>query len=145
MTTYFEGVYRGSTTALMGRKNYEGYSAVWPPVARDPNTSPRDRDLANWMETVEKVVFSRTLKDAAWQNARIAAEGRDIIILNSASIIQELLEADLVDELRLNLVPALVGGGLRLFREGLPRSDRDLASVTTLATGALGLQYTRKT
>jgi dihydrofolate reductase len=142
----------------MGRKNYEGYSAVWPPVARDPNTSPRDRDLANWMETVEKVVFSRTLKDAACQNARIAerdpasevrelkrAEGRDIIILNSASIIQELLEADLVDELRLNLVPALVGGGLRLFREGLPRSDWDLASVTTLATGALGLQYTRKT
>jgi dihydrofolate reductase len=157
MTTYFEGVYRGSTTALMGRKNYEGYYAVWPPVANDPDASPRDRDLATWMETVEKVVFSQTLKDAEWQNARIAendtasevralkaAEGRDIIILNSASIIQALLKADLVDDLRLNLVPALVGGGLRLFGDALPRSDWDLAGVTTLATGALGLHYTRQ-
>jgi len=52
--------------------------------------------------------------------------------------------ANLVDELRLNLVPTVVGGGLRLFGDGLPRSDWDLAGVMTLATGALGLHYTRQ-
>jgi hypothetical protein len=39
----------------------------------------------------------------------------------------------------------VVGGGLRLFGDGLPRSDWDLAGVTTLAADALGLRYTRQT
>jgi dihydrofolate reductase len=156
-STYFEGVYRGTTTALLGRKNYEGFYAVWPPMAQAPETPERDRDLAVWMDEVEKVVFSRTLKNAEWQNARIAereladevralkqAEGRDILILNSASIIQQLLAAGLVDELRVNLIPAIVGGGLRLFGDGLPPSTWELAGSTSLATGVLGLQYNRK-
>ena len=155
--TWFEGVYRGASTALMGRTNYEGFYGYWPPVARDPETSPRGRDLAVWLDEVEKVVFSRTLTQAEWSNARIAerepadevrslkaAEGRDIIIVNSASIIHALLDADLVDEMRLMLVPLVVGGGLRIFVEGLPRSEWDVASCTTLPGGVLGLQYRRR-
>ena len=127
---WFEGVFRGASTALMGRTNYEGFYGYWPAMARDPQSSPRGRDLAVWLDEVEKVVFSRTLTQATWSNARIAerepaeevtalraAEGRDILILNSASIIRALLAADLVDEMRLILVPVVVGGGLRIFVE----------------------------
>ena len=158
LSTYFEGVWRGSTTALLGRKNYEGFYAVWPGITEDPETPVRQRELGVWMNEVEKVVFSNTLTELEWENARLAerdledevrelkgAEGRDLIILNSASIIQQLLKADLVDELRLNLIPATVGGGLRLFGDGLPRASWDLAAATRLASGALGLQYSRKT
>jgi len=154
---WFEGVFRGASTTLMGRTNYEGFYGYWPAMARDPASSPRGRDLAVWLDEVEKVVFSRTLTEAAWSNARIAergpaeevaalkaAEGRDILILNSASIIRALLDADLVDEMRLILVPVVVGGGLRIFVDGLPRSEWHLASSTNLPGDTLGLQYRRQ-
>jgi dihydrofolate reductase len=154
---WFAGVYSGASTALMGRTNYEGFYGYWPPVARDPESSPRGRDLALWLDEVEKIVFSRTLTEAEWSNARIAdrepadevaalkaAEGRDIMILNSASIIRALLDADLVDEMRLILVPVVLGGGLRIFPDGLPRSEWELASSAGLPGGTLGLQYRRR-
>jgi dihydrofolate reductase len=154
---WFAGVYSGANTALMGRTNYEGFYGYWPPVARDPESSPRGRDLALWLDEVEKIVFSRTLTEAEWSNARIAdrepadevaalkaAEGRDIMILNSASIIRALLDADLVDEMRLILVPVVLGGGLRIFPDGLPRSEWELASSAGLPGGTLGLQYRRR-
>ena len=50
---------------------------------------------------------------------------------------------DLVDDLRFFVVPTLVGGGLRLFPEGLPQSDWTMAETTVLADGAVGLHYRR--
>jgi dihydrofolate reductase len=156
MAAYAEGVWRGATTAVMGRTNYEGFQGYWPNVAADPNAAARDRALAVWMDSVEKVVFSRTLGQATWQNSRIArdveqeiralkeAEGGDILVLNSASIIQELLRVDLLDELRLNVLPAIVGGGLRLLDEGLPRSDWELVGALTLQSGGVAMHHRRK-
>jgi dihydrofolate reductase len=155
MMEHSEGIWRGVSTALMGRTNYEGFVGYWPPVARDPNSRPRDRDLAIWLDNVEKVVFSRTLKEATWQNARVSSdlegevrslkrsEGRDILVLNSASIIRALLAAELLDELHLFLVPVILGAGLRFFPEGLPTSTWRLTGVTTLPTGALATRYAR--
>ncbi|HZO27346.1 MAG TPA: dihydrofolate reductase family protein [Chloroflexota bacterium] len=133
MMAYTEGIWRGVSTAVMGRTNYEGFFGYWPPVAKDPASTPRNRDLAIWLDTVEKVVFSRTMQRAEWQNTRVAsdleteiralkaASGRDILVLNSASIIQALLNSELLDELQLFLVPVLLGGGLRSSRTALRR------------------------
>lgn len=71
---YFEGIWRGASTALLGRTNYEGFFGFWPAVARDPHASARDRDFATWFDAVEKVVFSRSLTSADWQNARVATD-----------------------------------------------------------------------
>ena len=154
MSAYAEGIWRGASTAVMGRTNYEGFRQYWPPVAEDPESPPRDRELAVWLDTVEKVVFSRTLEDAPWQNSRVARDveaemralkrgpGRDILVLNSASIIRALLAADLLDELRVNVMPALAGGGLRLF-EGVPRSDWELVGALTFESGGVGLHHRR--
>ena len=156
MAAYAEGIWRGATTAVMGRTNYEGYQGYWPPVANDPNAAPRDRALATWIDTVEKVVFSRTLEEATWQNSRLArdvepeiralkeGEGGDILVLNSASIVQALLKADLLDELRINVLPAIVGGGLRLLGEGLPRSDWELVGALTLQSGGVAMHHRRR-
>jgi dihydrofolate reductase len=153
--TYHEGIWRGVSTALMGRTNYEGFYGYWPPVAHDPRSAPRDRALATWLDTVEKVVFSRTLDHAEWQNARVASDlegevralkrapGQDILVLNSASIIRALLDLGLVDELRLLMVPAVVGDGLRFFPQGLSPSTWTLLGCTTFPTGAVGLHYGR--
>jgi dihydrofolate reductase len=152
---YFEGIWRGASTALLGRTNYVGFHSVWPGITRDPATDERTRDLGRWLDSVEKVVVSRTLQDAPWENSRIARDleaevarlkgepGRDILVLNSASVIQALLRADLVDDLRVAVVPAIVGGGLRLLADGLPASRWSLAGTSTLAHGAVGLHYRR--
>ena len=152
---HFEGIWRGASTVVLGRTNYEGFYSVWPGITADPGTDPRTRDLGVFLNTVEKVVASRALQEAGWENSRIArdlesevkalreAAGRDILVINSASIIQALLRAGLVDDLRFAVVPVLLGGGLRLFAEGLPNSAWTLIQATVLADGAIGLHYRR--
>lgn len=70
------------------------------------------------------------------------APGRDVLVLNSASVIGELLRLDLVDDLRLALVPVLVGGGLRVFPDGVAASFNTVG-VTALQHGAVGLHLRR--
>jgi dihydrofolate reductase len=145
------------STALLGRVNYQGFGGYWPPVADDERADPSDRRFAAWLDDVEKVVFSRTLSSVEWKNARLAPagpvetvralrhEGRgDIWVLSSQSIIRQLLEADEIDRLSLNLAPELVGGGAALFEPGLPRTSWSLAASVPTSSGAIRLFYDRK-
>src|SRR5690242_20899184 len=61
-----------ATTALLGRKNYQGFASFWPAVAEDEEADPRDQAFSRWLNAVEKVVFSGTLQHADWHNSRIA-------------------------------------------------------------------------
>jgi dihydrofolate reductase len=154
---YFEGIWRGCSTALMGRNNYVGFHSVWPGITEDPTTDPRTRDLGRWLCSVEKGVVSTTLPESAatWENTRVfrdpgeavaalkAEPGRDILVLNSAQLIQSMLAAGLVDDLRLVVVPVLLGGGLRLLPDAVSGAW-DLVSSTTLPDGALGVHYQRR-
>ena len=146
----------GATTALLGRKNYEGFGGFWPAVADDETAHPADRDFSRWLNETEKVVFSSTLTEGPWQNSRIvnddpatvvkglrAQDGGNIVILASASVIKALLEADEVDRLSINLNPELVGGGARLFDDGLPASSWTLSDLLTSDSGAVWLFYDR--
>jgi dihydrofolate reductase len=145
-----------ATTALLGRKNYQGFGGYWPTVARDESADPRDRAFAQWLDSVEKVVFSSTVKVAEWDNTRIvdaapATEvrrlrmrgGGDIIVLNSVSVINSLLEADELDRMSITLCPEVVGGGTRLFEDGLPASSWRLIDMSSTETGAISLLYDR--
>ena len=88
-----------SDTILLGRVNYEGFFGYWPRVKDDPKASPDDVAISRWLDDVPKVVFSRSLRDVAWKNARLAkgsaaeevgalkrAPGKDIIIQNSTRL-----------------------------------------------------------
>jgi dihydrofolate reductase len=145
-----------ATTILLGRKNYEGFGGFWPAVADDENAAPQDRAVAKWMNETEKVAFSSTLTEPTWQNSRIvdadpadvvrrlrAEEGGDIIVLASVSVIRALLAADEVDQLSITLAPELVGGGARLFEDGLPGTSWQLADSTPTESGAICLLFDR--
>ena len=152
----FAGFCAGIDTVLLGRTNYEGFHGYWPPVADDPAADPRDRDLARWLDAVEKVVVSRTLDEATWQNSRVvrdleatvrelrAGPGRGVLVSNSVSVIRALLTAELLDELRITHVPAVLGAGLRLFDGPLPASTWTLESVATIPTGAIVTHHRRR-
>ena len=145
-----------ATTILLGRKNYEGFGGFWPAVADDENAAPQDRAVSKWMNETEKVVFSTTLTEGPWQNSRLvdadpadvvkqlrAEDGGDIIVLASGSVIKALLAADEVDQLSITLAPELVGGGARLFEDGLPGSSWRLADSTPTESGAVCLLFDR--
>jgi dihydrofolate reductase len=145
-----------ATTVLLGRKNYQGFGGYWPTVAVDESADPRDRTFAQWFNTVEKIAFSSTLKEAGWENSRIVdadpatviqelrqQAGGEIVALNSVSVINSLLRADVLDRLNIMFCPEVSGGGARLFEDGLPSSSWILQSSTATESGALWLRYDR--
>jgi dihydrofolate reductase len=149
-------VTRPATTVLLGRTNYEGFGGFWPAVADDEAADPADREFSRWLNAVEKVVFSTTRTDAAWDNARLTAvdpvaavkelrgrAGGDIIVLASASVIRALLEAGEMDRLSVTLCPELVGGGARLFEDGPGGTSWTLTDSTPTPSGAICLLYDR--
>jgi dihydrofolate reductase len=100
-------------------------------------------------------VASRTLREPlAWDNSRLIGDvaqevpslrdelGKDILVLGSGEVVRSLLENDLVDELRLSIVPLILGTGKRLFGEGVP-TELKLAAVDPTTTGALLVTYRR--
>lgn len=110
---------------LFGRVTYEGMASYWPTQdARDD-----DPVMAELMNTLPKIVVSRTLESADWNNttlvgANVADElsklkqqpGRDLAILGSPNLTVSLLGMGLVDELRVMVNPVIIGDGKSLFR-----------------------------
>lgn len=106
---------------LFGRVTYEGMAAHW---------SKAEGAIADFMNSVGKVVFSCTLAEADWENTRLVrsdavdevrrlkAEGGDgdLFVFGSADLSSSLLDASVVDELRLGLVPVVLGSGTRFFK-----------------------------
>jgi dihydrofolate reductase len=149
-------IWEGGTTALLGRRNAEGFLGYWSPVAQDETADPRDRGYAKWLVDTEKVVLSATLTEAPWPRTRIvnapaadvvtglraAGEG-DIVVNNSASVIKALLSADLLDRLYLIVCPEIAGGGQRLFDDGLPASKWTLTHQETGELGEIAMVYDR--
>jgi dihydrofolate reductase len=106
-------------TFLMGRVAYEGMAPYWP-TATD--------EIAPIMNNAVKYVFSRTLTEVEWSNARLMTgdpadliaelrrqPGKNIGIAGGAKFAQHIVQANLVDEYRLAIHPVALGDGLRLF------------------------------
>jgi dihydrofolate reductase len=124
---------------LFGRRTYEEFAQVWPNV-----TDPAD-PFAVTMNRLPKYVASQTLERAEWAPTTILSgdvpaqvdalkrqPGRELQIHGSARLAQSLLDAGLIDELRLVIAPVVLGHGRRLFREGeTPTGLRLSRSETT--------------
>lgn len=105
---------------LFGRITYAGMAAHWEAA---------EGAIADFMNAVPKVVFSKTLGEATWRNTRLVEtdaapvvrrlkeeDGRDLFVFGSADLVASLLDAGLVDELRLGLVPTVLGSGTPFFK-----------------------------
>ncbi|PSJ29013.1 deaminase [Streptosporangium nondiastaticum] len=127
---------------LFGRRTWQTMAAAWPERAGDP--------FADRMNALPKYVVSRTLsdEDLTWDNttripggeavSRIRqlreAEGGDLLVMGSPSLVRALVREGLVDELRLMIMPVLLGGGKSIFPgDG---AQRTLELVSTVTSGA---------
>ncbi|MEU4303187.1 dihydrofolate reductase family protein [Kitasatospora aureofaciens] len=143
-----------STDALLfGRRTWRTMAAAWPERAGDP--------LADRMNSIKKYVVSDTLDEAdlTWTNSTLvpgtaavdwirgqrAADGGDLLIMGSPTLVRSLLGEDLVDELRLMVMPVLLGGGKSLFPADGVRRTLELVSTTTARTGVHMATYRRAT
>jgi len=153
---HMTSLYEPATTALLGRVNAEGFLAFWPSVIGMDGADPRDEGFATWLVDVDKVVLSSTLAEAPWERTTIvdeptaevvadlkSTEGGDIVVFNSASVIKALLAADMVDRLAIMVFPVFLGGGPRLFDDGLPAATWSLASHASGDHGTTGFVYDR--
>ncbi|MFI7295139.1 dihydrofolate reductase family protein [Streptomyces sp. NPDC050121] len=153
---HLTSLWEPATTALLGRVNAEGFLGFWPTVIGMEGADPRDEAFAKWLVDTDKVVLSSTLGEAPWERTTIvdkpaaetvadlrATEGGDVLVLSSASVIKALLAADQVDRLALTVFPVFLGGGPRLFDDGLPAGKWSLARQTAGEHGTLALVYDR--
>lgn len=145
------GMFSTIDTVLLGRKNYVGFGGYWPTVVNNPASTETDIKFSHWLDAVSKVVFSKTLEKAEWQNSRLvksdlveevsrlkAQSGKDILIMSSASIAQECMKHDLIDEYWLGIHPVALGEGLPLFEE---RVNLKLLDSKTFSSGQVFLHY----
>jgi dihydrofolate reductase len=153
---HLTSLWQPATTALLGRVNAEGFLGFWPTVIGMEGADPRDVAFAQWLVETDKVVLSSTLGTAPWERTTVAdkpatevvadlraAGGGDILVLSSASVIKALLAADQVDRLALCVFPVFLGGGPRLFDDGLPAGRWSLAGQTAGEHGTVALVYDR--
>jgi len=138
-----------SDTMLLGRVTFEEFASFWS------DKTAEDIDFAPKMNDTPKYVVSTTLKDAsAWQNSTLIQHdilnelarlkdlpGKDIAITGSATLVQSLLEAGLLDELHLLVHPIVVGHGKRMFRQEAATTGLELVKSRTFANGVLSLTY----
>ena len=140
----------GESQLLLGRKTCELMVKYWP----TPEAKEKDPKVAGGMNTLPKIVFSRTLTNVSWANTKVvsgdpAAEVRKLksepgpvlVILGSGSIVAQLAAAGLVDEYQLVVTPVALGKGRTLF-DGLPKNlDLRLTQSRVFKNGKVLLHY----
>jgi dihydrofolate reductase len=144
-----ENSQRGSTL-LFGRVTYEHMAAFWPTEM----AKQRAPVTADGMNKAEKIVFSRTLKKAEWQNTTIinddlvssvrrlkSESGNPITILGSGSIITQLADAGLIDTYGFMIDPVALGDGVPVFKGITHRLQLRLTSSRVFKSGVVFVTY----
>lgn len=142
-------VMAGTEAMLFGRRTWQAAAAAWPDRGGDP--------FSDRINAIPKYVASRTLgeDDLTWSGSVLlpaedaigavrelrAREGGGLQVIGSASLAEQLIAHDLVDEYRLMIEPILLGGGKRLFPDDGRARPLRLVSTTTASTGVLICAY----
>src|SRR3954451_5439753 len=133
---------------LLGRVTYEGFAAAWP---------SREGPFAEKLNNDPKVVVSSTLTDPHWNNTTVISDDvvnrlrklRDetdgsILVAGSGMLVETLLGADLVDELRLMVFPTILGRGRRVFPDGIDRLKFTLVESRIVGPDGVQVQVLRR-
>jgi dihydrofolate reductase len=152
---YFTHLLRDVDLLVFGRKTYELMVPFWPEVARNQSMNQAENEFARVFDSLNKVVFSRSLDRAEDPKTRIVRtsphdeiarlkeeRGKDMLV-GGVSIPAQLVELGLVDEYRFVVSPLIAGEGRRLFDDVTLR-DRlqlKLADSKTFKSGSVALRY----
>ena len=148
-------------TFILGRVMYPGYEQYWLAVLANPNgplpfgggaATKNEIAYARLADKTPHIVLSRTLDKVEWKASRIVRDveeirilkkqpGKDIHVVGGATLVSHLMNAGLIDELRLMVSPLILGGGKALFKDVKERHALKLVRAKPLKSGKVGLTY----
>lgn len=130
---------------LIGRRTYDLFSGYWP-TATGEN--------AERMNTLPKIVFSRTLKKVEWNNSRLVSNNaaeevmrlkqepdKDLALFGSADLASTLMRLGVIDEYRILVTPVVIGKGTPMFKDVPKRMPLKLIKADTWSSGTVALFY----
>ena len=155
---YFTHLLRDVDLQVFGRKTYQLMVPYWPDVAKNQSSTKADIEFARAFDSINKVVFSRSLDSAEGKNTRIVRtnlrdeilrlkqeQGKNILV-GGVSIPSQLMELGLVDEYLFVVGPVLAGEGRRLL-EGVSLRERlrlKLVESKIFKSGCVALRYLKQ-
>jgi dihydrofolate reductase len=159
MHDFFTRLLRNASLLLFGRITYQLMVPYWPDVAKNQSESGALNEFARVFDSLDKVVFSTTLKHVEGNNTRIVSgnieeevlklkeqPGKDIFV-DSLSIASQLSERGLIDEYHFVVHPVVAGKGPRLFDTVKPQERLllEFIGLKTLQSGIVALHYKKHT
>jgi dihydrofolate reductase len=148
--TFVAGNAKSGGMLIFGRVTYELMASYWP----TPLALKNDPVVAERMNHLQKIVFSRTLKHASWNNTRLVKSalateirklksepGEDMAILGSGSLIAQLAPEHLIDEFQIVVVPIALGSGRTIFDGVKAKLSMKLTTSRTFRNGKVLLCY----
>lgn len=140
-------------TLLFGRKTYQLMERYWPTeegIKDDPV-------VADLMNSIDKVVFSKSLEKANWNNSKLIKEhlleevkkmkskrGKDVFIFGSADLSSTLIKHNLIDEFRIMINPVILGNGIPMFKNVTAKIELQLLKTKVFGNGNVLLNYVPK-
>jgi dihydrofolate reductase len=147
---FIAGNARGGGVLVFGRRTYDLMKSYWP----TPIASRQYPEVAERMNTRRKIVFSRTLQQATWNNTTLLREGmasetrkmkqeldEDLVILGSGSVVSQLSGMHLIDEYQFVVVPVILGAGRTLFDGVRETTTLELLETRVFVNGNVFLRY----
>lgn len=157
MERYSHSMHAQADAVIWGRRTYEGMASYWLTVPGNPESTPAEREHAQFLENATKIIVSRTLDRVEWGDAQntvlikdnIAEEinalkqqpGKDIWFLGSTALAQTFMQLDLIDEYRINVNPVVLGQGKPFFANVTRTFPLKLLEARTFQSGVVALRY----
>ena len=150
-----EEIVRNVGSPMYGRITYQMMESYWPTVLKNPAAaSKHDLEHAQWVENIPKIVFSKTLRKAKWNNTLLIKEnipeelsklkqqpGKDLVIFGSPGLSHHLMSLNLIDAYQLTVNPVLLGNGIPLFKNIKNKTALKLTQSERLKSGVLVNYY----
>ena len=148
-------------TCILGRGMYPGYEQYWGAILANPESilpftgkvaSKGEIAYAQFADKTPHIVLSKTLDKVAWKNTRIVRDveeirtmkqqpGKDMHAVGGATLVSSLMNAGLIDEIRLVVAPIVLGAGKALFKDVKERHALTFRGAKPLEPGKVRLTY----
>lgn len=153
---HYNELLSNADTLIYGRITYQLMESYWPTVVKNPTGNKPTDEFAVIIDNISKIVFSHSLKNVNWKNAKLVKrgikeevlelkqsrnDGSKNILVGSPSLIVSLMQLDLIDEYQFCVHPIFLGSGLPLFNSINDRINLKLLKTKTFGCGAITLYY----
>ncbi len=150
---FIEGNAKAGGVLLFGRNTYELMAGYWPTQLAHQQFPV----VAERMDNLSKVVFSRTLKKVSWSNTQLVRDnlseeiqsmkkgsGKDMVVMGSGSIVSQLTQDLLIDEYQIVMIPVILGKGRTMFEGIKSKLALKLSNTRNFRNGNVLLCYKPK-